>query len=477
MHRTLPALTRAALLTAAGCLLSACAVYHASPLGAGDDHPTLPASSTRVEVDAHALGLPPLPAHRFAAAQGLDMTDIATLAVLNNPDLKLARSDLAIAKAQAFDAGLLPDPQLTAIQDWTRPHISGASSDYTAGLSIDVMKIITRGANKAAADATVRKTDLGMLWQEWQLVAQARILFLKAQLQDTTVPLLTRQRDLNLARLQAMSQGARQRDITGDALGVAQLAYQDSQTALADAQRAASQTRHDLNALLGLAPDVQLKLLPREPLGDAAFAQAIAASIALTHQDLGQLASRRPDLLALKQGYLAQENKYRAAVLNQFPTFQFGVQQARDTSYVKTQGYTLTLSLPVFNRNRGVIAIEKATRERLHVEYFNRVNSAYADVDRLRADIQLLAAQVDTLQHALPDLDSLAAATERAYALHAVTIGTYTDTQNSLLARDIAVATTQEALAEQRVALQALMGADIPQPYASKHLAVGVTAP
>jgi outer membrane protein TolC len=41
------------------------------------------------------------------------MDDIATIAVLHNPDLKAARAKVGVARAQAFAAGLLPDPQLS----------------------------------------------------------------------------------------------------------------------------------------------------------------------------------------------------------------------------------------------------------------------------------------------------------------------------------------------------------------------------
>jgi outer membrane protein, heavy metal efflux system len=38
------------------------------------------------------------------------MDDIATIAVLHNPDLKAVRATVGVAQAQAFAAGLLPDP-------------------------------------------------------------------------------------------------------------------------------------------------------------------------------------------------------------------------------------------------------------------------------------------------------------------------------------------------------------------------------
>ncbi|HYK80514.1 MAG TPA: hypothetical protein VEU95_12840, partial [Micropepsaceae bacterium] len=49
--------------------------------------------------------------------QPLDMDAISTVAVLNNPDLKAARRKSGVAEAQAFAAGILPNPDLTANLD------------------------------------------------------------------------------------------------------------------------------------------------------------------------------------------------------------------------------------------------------------------------------------------------------------------------------------------------------------------------
>ena len=65
-----------------------------------------------LNIDAGKMPLPELRTHRFDPDDGLDITEVAMLAVANNPDLRLARDDAHIARAQAFAAGLLPDPQI-----------------------------------------------------------------------------------------------------------------------------------------------------------------------------------------------------------------------------------------------------------------------------------------------------------------------------------------------------------------------------
>src|ERR1700687_5117378 len=66
--------------------------------------------------------------------QPLDMDAVSAVAVLNNPDLKPGRRKAGVAEAQAFAAGILPNPQLTANLD---PAIGGGSvvTGYGLGLS------------------------------------------------------------------------------------------------------------------------------------------------------------------------------------------------------------------------------------------------------------------------------------------------------------------------------------------------------
>lgn len=445
-----------ALVPLCALLIGGCTWYHREPL-APRDTSTSTRSLERIRIDPSTMPLPELAAHRFDPSDGLDIDEVAMLAVANNPDLKLARDDLGMARAQAYSAGLLPDPQLSVSSDY--PGAGGTTRAFNYGLSIDVMAIVLRSANRQSADATVARTDLGLLWQEWQIVAQARQLFVKTRFQQDTLPLLRQQRDLARTRYERMAGAYRDGNLTDDTLTAALTAYSDARKQFTDAERAAEQTHHDLNALLGLAPDVQLPLT-----GDAAIAPLAAATLDTA---LADLARRRPDLIALQAGYEAQEQKYRAAVLSQFPSLSVGFVRARDTSNIYTSGFQVNLSLPIFNRNQGNVAIEKATRQRLRDEYQSRLNQAYAEVAHLRADDAILTRQLQQTEDALPGVELAARHAAAAYADHDLALGAYTDAQSAALTKRLDVATLREALAEQRVGLQALLGSAIPDAFTS----------
>ena len=114
-------------------------------------------------------------------------------------------------------------------------------------------------------------------------------------------------------------------------------------------------TRHELNQLLGLQPDAPLHLVGQSASRPISHDQFQAAVTALPH--------RRADLLALQAGYQSREQRLREAILAQFPAMSAGVEQGRSAEEgVHSIGFTVNVTLPIFNRNRGQIALQRATR-------------------------------------------------------------------------------------------------------------------
>ncbi|MGS1024406.1 TolC family protein [Burkholderia glumae] len=451
LQAALGPLSVACLLLTAGC-----ASYRPQPLALQANFTTT-ADLSRLTIDPAAMPLPALAAHRFDPSDGLDIDEVAMLAVANNPDLRLARDGLGIVHAQAFAAGLLPDPQISLSSDY--PGQMGLSRAFSYGFGMDVMALVTRGADRKAASATVRKTDLALLWQEWQVVVQAKQLFVRARFQDAVLPLLDAQRKLARDRFDSIDHAVARHDANEDMSTAARLALADARTQDDAMHRMEIQTHHDLNLLLGLAPDVKVKLTGSDtvtPLPDDTLNAALA-----------KLPRRRPDLIALEAGYAAQEQKLRAAVLNQFPNLQVGFNRSRDTSEIYSSGFQINFSLPVFNRNRGNIAIETATRQRLADEYVTRLKAARANIAHLRAETALSAAQLTRSETALPALDDAARQARDAYAAHEITLRQMTNAAAAALKCHIEAETQRDALAEQRIGLQAMLGAAIPDPDAT----------
>src|ERR1035437_7025371 len=74
--------------------------------------------------------------------QPLDMNAVATVAVLNNPDLRTARRKGKIGEAQAFAAGILPNPQLTTELVTPTNQGSVGGNGFAFGLAYDLQALI-----------------------------------------------------------------------------------------------------------------------------------------------------------------------------------------------------------------------------------------------------------------------------------------------------------------------------------------------
>ncbi|MGH8744697.1 MAG: TolC family protein [Burkholderiales bacterium] len=432
-------------------ILIGCATYQPKPL---DRRPNMPNEVEHLTINTAQMPLPELVSHRFDPSDGLDIDEIAMLAVANNPQLRVARDELGIAQAQAFAAGLLPDPQLSLTSDFPTNVGPGFISAYNLGLSYDVSALLTRSTRKGAAEAQQRKVDLNLLWQEWQVVSQARLLFVRNLEQQRLMHVLDETRTLFAIRYQHAQQALQDGNKTLDAVSADLIALQDVERQINDLARQINRNRLDLNLLLGLAPEVRLDLVGETalPLLDANKVRA----------QLARIAYYRPDLLALQAGYQSQELRFRQAILAQFPALNIGITRARDTSNVQTLGFAITLSLPIFNRNQGNIAIEHATRQRLYDEFQQRLGATYSEVHGILDDQQLLEQQLANVNDALAKLEQVASNAEIALTAGNISELTYTGLRASLLNKRIEAVTLEQRILEQRIALQTLVARELP---------------
>ncbi|GAB3782305.1 TolC family protein [Dyella agri] len=445
LHACLRPSLRASLLAAA-TLLCGCATYHALPLGHGEGA----ASAERLSVPASTMPLPELASHRFDPADGLDVTEVAMLAVANSPDLKVQRDALGVARAQAFAAGLLPDPQLSFGEDFPQHSSDGSTTAYNLGISADVSALLLRSTRKRAANAQAEQVNLDLLWAEWQTIAQARLLFEQVQsLRAQQVGL-----DAELRALapvdQAVQAALHAGNLSYDGASAGLNAMADARQRAADNAVALHQAESDLRQLLGLAPTAPLDLVGAPYQVDPDVTQLQAA--------LADLPRRRPDLLALQAGYRAQEAQLRGAILAQFPAITLGLDHARDNTGIKSSGFTIGITLPLFDRNRGNIAIEKATRQQLKDDYEARLLATRNDMQRLAADLQTLDARQATQVAHAQRLDAARDAAEQAWNKGLLDWPTYLSIRANALAADSDLLTLRQARATAAIALEALLG-------------------
>jgi outer membrane protein TolC len=382
------------------------------------------------------------------------------LAVANNPQLRQARDRLGIARAQSFAAGLLPDPQLGITSDHPTNGTAGNTNAFNLNLNYDVSALLLRSSRTGSATAAEQQINLDLLWQEWQVVSQARLLFVRLTTEQRLLTQLEDAHVLFAERYQRSQQALADGNVTSDFASADLTALQNVERQINDLERSRLQNHASLCNLLGIDPGATLDLVG-EPAPSSINNAAVRSS-------LEQRLDQRPDMRALQAGYHSQEEKFRGSVLAQFPALNVGITRARDTSGLYTRGFGVSLSLPIFNANRGNIAIEKATRKKLFDEYQDRLNSAYSEIDTALANLSLLQDQFQRTQKGVAEFDVVARHAESAYRVGNLTAPDYIRLKTVLLDKQTEAINLQEALMEQHIALETLLGPDLPEQNGSK---------
>jgi cobalt-zinc-cadmium efflux system outer membrane protein len=427
-------------------LLCGCAAYAPAPL------PTAPAEfpdpAHLTASAAEALKSDRLRPANIDLTQPLTADALALIAVVSSPELKSARAKAGVARAQAFSAGLLPDPVLTLGFD--RP-VAGPDTitALTSALGFDFSTLYLKGVTEADIKAAREQARLDLAWQEWQVAGQARLLAARITGLERQYALAEQAQQAAEAILQRTLKAAARGDLKSDDLDVRRIAASDASDRARTSERDLAAARLDLNKLLGLDPAI--RLLVR----DAPEAQSATLSAPVL---FARSLATRFDLAALRSGYDSQDAKLRVAILQQYPKLDLTLTGARDTAGVQTIGPQITVNLPLWNRNRGAIAIEDATRAQLRAEYEQRLSETRAEIAALVSGIEIGLRQRAAIAAQIGPLEHTALATEAAARRGDLSKATADTARQTVTDKQIALAALDQSLAEQRVTLELAVG-------------------
>jgi cobalt-zinc-cadmium efflux system outer membrane protein len=427
-------------------MLFGCASYAPKPL---TDAPLAAPDKHQLEMRAALLAHQRLPALALDFSKPLSPQQSAVIAVLANPDLQALRAKEGVMSAQVFDAGLLPDPQLNASYDRLMQPMAGLFNAYNVGVSWSLAGLVTRSIKVNAAKALRQQYRYDLAWQEWQVANQAELLVIRIHYLQEQVRLIERATAAAEHLLALTETNLRRHDSKIDEFSLRQSSYLDLHEQQQVLARNLHKTEQQLYQLLGMPPNEQLALtvapgfIPDVIDADSLFTQA---------------RKQRLDLLALQAGYSSADAKYYQAILGQFPSINLGIARARDNTAVNSLGPTMSFDLPIFNRNRGAIAIAHATREQLNQEYHARLHQTRADIATLVTELRLLKKQVAALNKQLPILRQSEQLMRDGLIHHDVTQISYEEMRSRLLNSELKLIQLRQDAAEQQVALQLATG-------------------
>ncbi len=435
-----------AAVSLAFVVLGGCVSYRSAEL---PDRPRPDPSTTELALAGARLDYPRLGPVDIDLSGPLSARQLGVIAVIANPDLRAQRARLGVAEAQVFEAGLLPDPQFSFSLD--RPASAPGLVDAIAGgLGFDTSSLYTRPLRQRTARASRDQVRLDVAWLEWQAAGQARLLGARIGGLETVRGLAfeaARAADDALDRtLRAVARG----DLSANDLEARRIAAADAGDRARSAERDLQAARFALNAALGLSPDAVVALID-PPLSHFP---------APDPETLVERAYRqRLDLAALSAGYDVQDANLRLALLQQYPRLNLSLNAARDTGAVRTNGVAIGFDLPLWNRNRGAIAVQDATREQLRAEYEARLFSTRSEITTLIAAYRIGLRQRDALEGQVAPLRQTVEAFERAGARGDIARVTAETARQALTDKEIALAVLDQALSEQWVALELASGA------------------
>lgn len=430
-------------------LAAGCAHYAPAPL---NEHPAVLAEPVAgvLQTRASSIARPWLQPATVDLSAPLTPQGVAALAVVNNPNLIALRARTDVTDAQAFAAGLLPDPTFSIGADKV---LSGPDTflNIASALGLDLNALRKRAVTREQARAQARQVRLDLAWAEWQTAGQARIQAVRIGGLAGIVDLSRAADAAAQAQLARTARAVARGDVPASDAEAARIAAFDAADRDRTAERDLLTAKQELARLLGLPPDTLLALSPialpqTPPPADHLFAIA---------------RERRADLAALRAGYDAQEAAVHKAVLEQFPTLNLTVNANRDSAGNFLLGPTIDFALPLWNRNRGGIAVEHATREALKAEYEARLFQTRADIAAASAGIALARRQLAEAEGGLPMLQRQAQASGRASRSGDLSSAAAMTAAQQLRDRRLIIAQARQAILEQTIALELLSGEPI----------------
>lgn len=416
----------------------------------------LPSIETILRVPASRFRDPSSEQLSVDLGRGIGPDEAAAIALYSNPALRAIRDRRGLAAAQVIQAGILPNPVVSYERDYvTGGNTAGTTTGYTLSAGWEFTALIPFLPKQTAARKNFRSVDLDVAWQEWQIAMNARtavyrVLGLNAQVAQAQEATRGLQESTDAVR---KALDAHEKTVLD--LAAVEAASQDSRATMLGLEQQFAKERLGLNKILGVEPELQIRLR--------------SGLVLPTHVDppdqrelFDNIESRRLDLLGLRQGYESQDATVRAAILAQFPKMSVAIVPASDTTNVHSTGFNVTIDVPIFDRNQGVIASERATRQRLLDEYRQRVFEARSDIATAIADIRSLDRQIAAAEEALPLLEKLVDSAQTAVEQRNADVLGYYTARSNLLQKRIQLIKLKEQLLEARTALEIASGRYLP---------------
>ncbi len=359
----------------------------------GDRDPAAPAEAAYARRLARDDRADPAAAADYDPADGLSLGEAEAVALLFNPELRLARLKADVPRLGAAEAGRWEDPELgfdaeRILQSVRDPWVLAGTLSLTIPLSgrlgVEKRKAnadATAGRLRALAEERRVLADLRAEWIEWSAIGERAAL--------------TRQ---HLADLKDIADRAERLRAAGE-LGPldARLLRIESVKAAArlyghEADARAAEVR--LKARLGLAPSAGITLVPSLATPAAALPDDAALASALANH---------PRLRVARAEHDVAERSLELEVRKQYPDLRLGGGYGTDEGDDRVL-MGAALPLPLLNANRRAIAEARAGRDVARAAAEAEYERLLAEAAAARLAVEGARARVDYVERELAPL-------------------------------------------------------------------------
>ena len=321
-----------------------------------------------------------------------DFETLTWAAFYYHPSLDVARAQWAVATAGRKTAAGRPNPTVGVAPGYNF-NAASAVSPWIVGGSFDVpIETMGKRAKRISrAEHLAEAARLNITAAAWQVRSALRVAMIDASTAERRRALLQQQFDSQQAIGRLLEQRLAVGNVSALDVSLARVPLVKLQAELADARRVEAESRARLAEAIGVPARAVESLSMPYPLAPD------APPVPTSEQARRGALQHRADILSALAAYEASQANLQVEIARQYPDLHLGSGYQWDQGENKWN-LSLTLELPILNRNQGPIAEAEARRKEAAAQLLALQARVIAEIDRASASQQATRVQVAEVQ-------------------------------------------------------------------------------
>jgi len=382
-------------------------------------------------------------------AKPLTVDDAVKLALAQNRELRASMYELGIARGQAVQAGLLPNPEIEISLRKQEDPFQNLQADI--GVEYNLSALILVPLRKGVADAELEATRVRVARDVLETAFQVRIAFYDVQARQTILDLRKRALDAFQASYGAAEELHKVGNLPDVDLATQRAAVEASRIEVAEAENALLDAREQLNVAIGLSGNQTTWSIaaplqaPEDVPMDTENTEKKAISSSLELLEMAQ----RMEAVARKVGLHRTEGV--------LPHLSGGFHGEQDGTSWELGGH-VTVALPIFDRAQGRILSAKSELGALRERYVATAVSVRSNTRMVQNRVESAGKRARHYQQALiPAREKALAETLLQYNAMHVSVFQVLDVQRRVTEAGIAYTETLLEYWKARASLDQIM--------------------